>query len=77
METGRNRQVKGSIRSEACNKHVHSISRYIVSIYYVLGIDISPGDAAVNRRKFLFLWSLYYSECLNIQNHNVSSGGKD
>lgn len=36
---------------------VHPFSKYVVNIHYVLGIDVSPGDAAVNKTKFLLLGS--------------------
>lgn len=79
MWYGRNRQVKGSVRSgPIISVFIHPLSKYILGIYYVLGIDVSkPRGCRRDRRKFLLLWSLCCSECSNIWNHNVSSGGED
>ena len=43
--------MKGNIRSEGpiINMFVYPFDKYVVNTYYVLGIDVSPGDAAVNK----------------------------
>lgn len=70
--------VKGKIRSEAIiNMFFHPFSKYVLNIYFVPSTGVNPGDAAVNKTKFLLLGTLCSSGYLNMPNCNVSSGGKD